>query len=44
MECAKACKSPFIGCTYGFGEKTELLGATHIIETIEQLPKILENI
>ena len=33
LECARSCKSPFIGCLYGYGEKGELDGADALIMT-----------
>ena len=36
-ECARSCKSPFIGCLYGYGEKGELNGADYYAEHIEDI-------
>jgi phosphoglycolate phosphatase len=44
QECAKACKSPFIGCLYGYGEEGELEGADRYAESVEELPKLLESL
>ena len=41
LECARACKSPFIGCLYGYGEKGELNGADHLAEHIEEIPQLV---
>lgn len=38
LECAKACKSPFVGCLYGFGKKGELEDADLTADSIENLP------
>ena len=37
LECARSCKSPFIGCLYGYGEKGELNGADYYAEHIEDI-------
>ena len=37
MECARANDSPFIGCSYGFGMKGELVGADVMVEKPENL-------
>lgn len=42
--CAQACKSPFIGCRYGFGEEGELAGADALIASIQELPEWVEKI
>ena len=41
LECARACKSPFIGCLYGYGERGELNGADHLAEHIEDIPQLV---
>jgi len=41
LECARACKSPFIGCLYGYGEKGELNGADHLAEHIEDILQLV---
>lgn len=44
LECAKACKSPFVGCTYGFGKKGELEGADLTADSIQMLPKQIRSL
>ena len=41
LECARACKSPFIGCLYGYGESGELNGADRLAEHIEDIPQLV---
>lgn len=41
MELAEACKSPFIGCRYGFGEKGELDDADRIADSVTDIMKLL---
>ena len=41
LECARACKSPFIGCLYGYGEKGELNGADYFAEHIEDILQLV---
>ena len=43
LECARSGKVPFIGCSYGFGEKWELDGADAIAESPEQIPEIVRR-
>lgn len=42
--CARASKSPFIGCRYGFGEEGELEGADSLVESIGELPERIEKV
>lgn len=44
LACARACNSPFIGCSYGFGQEGELEEADALIESIEELPGRIEEI
>ena len=41
MECARSCKSPFIGCLYGYGEKGELDGADYFVKSVEEITGII---
>lgn len=38
LECARACRSPFIGCRYGFAKENELDGADALADSVEELP------
>lgn len=40
LECARSCKSPFVGCLYGYGEKGELDGADYFVEHIEEIVEL----
>ena len=40
LECARSCKSPFVGCLYGYGEKDELDGADYFVEHIEEIAEL----
>lgn len=39
LECAVACKSPFVGCLYGFGAEGELEGADMFAESVRDVPE-----
>ena len=39
LECARAGKIPFIGCSYGFGKPEELEGADAIADSVMDIPK-----
>ena len=41
LECARSCKSPFIGCLYGYGEKGELDGADYFVKSVEEITGII---
>lgn len=41
LECARSCKSPFIGCLYGYGEKGELDGADYFVKSVEEITGIV---
>lgn len=41
LECARSCKSPFIGCLYGYGEKEELDGADYFVKSVEEITGII---
>lgn len=41
LECARSCKSPFIGCLYGYGEKGELNGADYFVKSVEEITEII---
>lgn len=43
LDCALACKSPFIGCRYGFGEEGELEGADLIADSVTELPELIHR-
>lgn len=42
LECAAACKSPFIGCLYGFGSERELQGADLYACSVRELPGLIK--
>lgn len=44
LDCARACRAPFVGCLYGFGEKDELKSAEQLVSSITELPDALKNI
>lgn len=37
LECARSCKSLFVGCLYGYGEEGELDRADYLVENIEEI-------
>lgn len=41
LDCARAGRGRFIGCTYGYAPTGELEGADDLIDDISELPKIL---
>lgn len=41
LECTRSCKSPFIGCLYGYGEKGELDGADYFVKSVEEITGIV---
>ena len=41
LECARSCKSPFIGGLYGYGEKGELDGADYFVKSVEEITGII---
>ena len=41
LECAKACKSPFVGCLYGYGAEGELKGADWFAKDVREIPKFI---
>lgn len=43
LECARACKSPFIGCRYGFGKDGELDGADMFADSAKMLPDLVRS-
>lgn len=44
MDCAAACKAPFIGCRYGFGRDGELQGADLFADLVTDLPERIRTL